>query len=57
MFMDIQTLLIFWGVLIGFFILSSRGLGVLGDVLRPTGLFLLEKALGPAIDFAEPGSL
>jgi hypothetical protein len=58
MFMDIQTLLIFWGVLIGFFILSSRGLGVLGDVLRPTGLFLLEKALGPAIDFAEgkPGS-
>mgnify|MGYP006216606267 CR=1 FL=1 len=56
--MDIQTLLIFWGVLIGFFILSSRGLGVLGDVLRPTGLFLLEKALGPAIDFAEgkPGS-
>jgi len=58
MFNDIQTLLIFWAMLFGFFVISSRGLGVVGDVLRPTGLFLLEKALGPAIDFAEgkPGS-
>ena len=53
MFNDIQTLLIFWAMLFGFFVISSRGLGVVGDVLRPTGLFLLEKALGPAIDFAE----
>ena len=34
MFMDIQALLIFWGVLIGFFILSSRGLGVLGGCIE-----------------------
>ena len=30
MFMDIQTLLIFWGVLIGFFILSAEGLASWG---------------------------
>ena len=58
MFMDIQALLIFWVALFSFFVISSRGLGVLGDVLKPIGMFVLEKALGPAIDFAEgrPGS-
>ena len=31
MFNDIQTLLIFWAMLFGFFVISSRGLGVVGD--------------------------
>ena len=58
MFIDITNHLITWLILFGFFALSSRGLGTLGEVLRSTGMFLLEKALGPAIDFAEgkPGS-
>ncbi|DAC68487.1 MAG TPA: hypothetical protein D7I12_05850 [Candidatus Poseidoniales archaeon] len=58
MFVDIPNHLATWLILFIFFALASRGLGTLGEVLRSTGMFLLEKALGPAIDFAEgkPGS-
>ena len=54
----IPTLAIFWLLMIISFILMKRGLSIFNDVAKGMGMFMLEKALGPAIDFVQgkPGS-
>ena len=54
----ISTLAVFWLILAIFFILIKRGLWIFSDVSKSLSMFMLEKALGPAIDFVSgrPGS-
>ena len=54
----IPTLAIFWLLMIISFILMKRGLSIFNDVAKGMAMFMLEKALGPAIDFVQgkPGS-
>ena len=54
----ISTLAVFWFILVVFFILIKRGLWIFSDVSKSLSMFMLEKALGPAIDFVSgrPGS-
>ena len=54
----VSTLAIFWLLLALSFILIKRGLWIFNDVAKGLGMFMLEKALGPAIDFVSgrPGS-
>ncbi|MBK70771.1 MAG: hypothetical protein CMB53_05205 [Euryarchaeota archaeon] len=54
----IPTLAIFWFLMIASFILMKRGLSIFNDVAKGMVMFMLEKALGPAIDFVQgkPGS-
>ncbi|MBP51357.1 MAG: hypothetical protein CMA68_04695 [Euryarchaeota archaeon] len=49
---------IFWLLMVISFILIKRGLSIFNDVAKTMGMFMLEKALGPAIDFVQgkPGS-
>lgn len=54
----IPTMAIFWLLMVISFILIKRGLSIFNDVAKTMGMFMLEKALGPAIDFVQgkPGS-
>jgi hypothetical protein len=54
----VSTLAIFWLLLALSFILIKRGLWIFNDVAKGLSMFMLEKALGPAIDFVSgrPGS-
>ncbi len=54
----ITTMLIYWAVIIAVYVMLNRGIWIFTDVSKSMSLFMLEKALGPAIDFAEgrPGS-
>ena len=54
----VSTLTIFWLLLALSFILMKRGLWIFNDVAKGLSMFMLEKALGPAIDFVSgrPGS-
>jgi len=54
----ISTMSIFWLLMVISFILIKRGLSIFNDVAKTMGMFMLEKALGPAIDFVQgkPGS-
>ncbi|MBC94957.1 MAG: hypothetical protein CMB14_02970 [Euryarchaeota archaeon] len=54
----IPTLAIFWLLMVVSFILMKRGLSIFNDVAKGMVMFMLEKALGPAIDFVQgkPGS-
>ena len=47
----VSTLAIFWFLLVLYFILIKRGLWIFNDVAKGLSMFMLEKALGPAIDF------
>ena len=47
----ISTLAVFWLILAIFFILIKKGLWIFSDVSKSLSMFMLEKALGPAIDF------
>ena len=48
----ISTLAVFWFILVVFFILIKRGLWIFSDVSKSLSMFMLEKALGPAIDLS-----
>lgn len=54
----VPTMAIFWLLMVISFILIKRGLSIFNDVAKTMGMFMLEKALGPAIDFVQgkPGS-
>ncbi len=54
----IPTMAIFWLLMVISFILIKRGLSIFNDVAKTMDMFMLEKALGPAIDFVQgkPGS-
>ena len=54
----ISTLATFWLLLALFFVLIKKGLWIFNDVAKGLSMFMLEKALGPAIDFVSgrPGS-
>ena len=54
----ISTLATFWLLLALSFVLIKRGLWIFNDVAKGLSMFMLEKALGPAIDFVSgrPGS-
>ena len=54
----ISTLATFWLLLAISFVLIKRGLWIFNDVAKGLSMFMLEKALGPAIDFVSgrPGS-
>ena len=49
----LSTLVIFWALIILSYILSQKGLGVLGGITRGMTMFMLEKALGPGADLVE----
>ena len=49
----ITILMVFWLSIIIVYVMLNRGIWVFTDVTKGTSLFMLEKALGPAIDFAE----
>lgn len=47
----VSTLATFWLILALFFVLIKRGLWIFNEVSKSLSMFMLEKALGPAIDF------
>ncbi|MBT86116.1 MAG: hypothetical protein CMA62_01165 [Euryarchaeota archaeon] len=47
----VSTLAAFWLILALFFVLIKRGLWIFNEVSKSLSMFMLEKALGPAIDF------
>ena len=47
----VSTLATFWLILALFFVLLKRGLWIFNEVSKSLSMFMLEKALGPAIDF------
>jgi hypothetical protein len=54
----ITTMLFYWIAIFTVYVMLNRGIWVFTDVSKSMSMFMLEKALGPAIDFAEgrPGS-
>jgi len=54
----ITTMIIYWIAIFAVYVMLNRGIWIFTDVSKSMSLFMLEKALGPAIDFAEgrPGS-
>ncbi|MEC8874710.1 MAG: hypothetical protein VX502_04890, partial [Candidatus Thermoplasmatota archaeon] len=49
----ITTMLFFWTAIFVVVFMINRGIWVFTDVSKSMSMFMLEKALGPAIDFAE----
>ena len=49
----ITILMVFWLLMIVVYVMLNRGIWIFTDVTKGFSLFMLEKALGPAIDFAE----
>ncbi len=49
----ISTMIIYWFSMLLLFVMLNRGIWVFTDVSKSMSMFMLEKALGPAIDFAE----
>ena len=49
----LTTLVIFWISLFSVFFMINRGIWVFTDVSKSMSMFMLEKALGPPIDFVE----
>ncbi|MBR79306.1 MAG: hypothetical protein CMA88_00755 [Euryarchaeota archaeon] len=47
------TMLVFWIGMLVVFVMLNRGLWVFTDVTKSMSMFMLEKALGPPIDFVE----
>ena len=49
----ITAMVTFWLITLVVFILVNRGIWVFTDVSKSMSLFMLEKALGPPIDFVD----
>jgi len=49
----ITTMLFYWIAIFAVYMMLNRGIWVFTDVSKSMSMFMLEKALGPAIDFAE----
>ena len=49
----ITAMVTFWMITLVVFILVNRGIWVFTDVSKSMSMFMLEKALGPPIDFVE----
>ena len=49
----ITSMVTFWLLILVVFILVNRGIWVFTDVSKSMSMFMLEKALGPPIDFVE----
>ena len=49
----ITAMITFWLIILVVFIMVNRGIWVFTDVSKSMSLFMLEKALGPPIDFVE----
>ena len=54
----LTTMAVFWALMLLTYFLMQNGLSIFNDVAKSMGMFMLEKALGPAIDLVEgrPGS-
>ncbi|MAH98761.1 MAG: hypothetical protein CMA12_05380 [Euryarchaeota archaeon] len=48
-----SSVLVFWVAMIAVFVMINRGFWVFTDVSKSLSMFMLEKALGPPIDFVE----
>ena len=48
-----SSVLVFWVIMIAVFVMINRGFWVFTDVSKSLSMFMLEKALGPPIDFVE----
>ena len=48
-----SAMLVFWASMLVIFVMLNRGIWVFTDVSKSMSMFMLEKALGPAADFAE----
>ncbi|MED5398343.1 MAG: hypothetical protein VYD41_03310, partial [Candidatus Thermoplasmatota archaeon] len=49
----ISAILSYWAAIFVVYIMLNRGIWLFTDVSKGMSMFMLEKALGPAIDFAE----
>ena len=49
----LTTMLVFWIGMFAVFVMLNRGVWVFTDVTKSMSMFMLEKALGPPIDFVE----
>ncbi|MDP7002061.1 MAG: hypothetical protein QF911_00580 [Candidatus Thalassarchaeaceae archaeon] len=49
----ISAILSYWAAIFVVYIMLNRGIWIFTDVSKGMSMFMLEKALGPAIDFAE----
>ena len=49
----ITAMITFWLIILAVFIMVNRGIWVFTDVSKSMSLFMLEKALGPPIDFVD----
>ncbi len=49
----LSTMATFWLVMFVVFVMINRGIWVFTDVSKSMSMFMLEKALGPAVDFVE----
>ena len=49
----ITSMAAFWLAMLVVFVLINRGIWVFTDVSKSMSMFMLEKALGPPIDFVE----
>ena len=49
----ITAMITFWLIILAVFIMINRGIWVFTDVSKSMSLFMLEKALGPPIDFVD----
>ena len=49
----LTTMLAFWIIILVLFVMINRGIWVFTDVSKSLTMFMLEKALGPPIDFVE----
>ena len=49
----LTTMLAFWIIIFVMFVMINRGIWVFTDVSKRQTMFMLEKALGPPIDFVE----
>ena len=47
----LTTMLAFWIIILVLFVMINRGIWVFTDVSKSLTMFMLEKALGPPIDF------